>query len=451
MTYRESADVTAALERPPQIFGFALYVMGTGALLMGLAQIVAFARGHHVGWNLGVAVRAAIPVGELMVALGLAIAWRTTKGSGRRLLAVAGVLWVTLFLLELRRTQVRSLLVETLPRAANASYVATWAGWAIALGLVAVVVFRGGRAFAARTWAPLLGATLVTAHAFEQAWPILVPLRGAFYRGPIVPAPGLVVLGGVGLVVFAGGLYAAGRSILRGVTVDEYVRAASKKRDRSDDDGADVWTPALLRGLPLLVDASVATSGLAVALALAVVSASYLQLTAHRLVDTAVIGGQIVASALLVVAVRRVGRLGARPIACAYGALASLVACLALLAAAWTQPSDTAYMLLHYVNGLPPLLVAGTLWTTSTALGTFTASAEPVRALRSRLRAAAVSLAASGAALFLATHTADPGARSAFEIIAALGGGLALASTLAAAGDGRRVEVALAAPAAADR
>lgn len=465
MTYRASAVVEPALERPPQIFGFALYVMGTGLLVMGMVQLLVFAMLHGATQvpYLGVVGRWGMPVGQLMTALGLAIAWRTTKGTGRRLLAVAGALWATLFVLDFERVQVRSFMIAKHPSAAGLPYVATWSGWAIALGIVAVLVFRGGRAFAARTWATALGAALVTAHAFEQAWPILTPLaRPILWSTPSL-VPGLLVLGALGLLVFAGGLYASGRNILRAVTVDEYIRAGSGKTTQktkkkaateagAEDDERSLSSAALLRGLPLFVDASVALSGLATALALAVAFASVLHLSARDLVDTAVAGGQLVASALLVLAVRRLRLGGSAALRVVAGLLVSHVACLALLACARSLGWSWAYVLLRVASVVPALLAGGALWTTAKALdssGPAAAEAEPLRVLRSRLRAAAVSLAASGAGASLAAYTADPGGRYALGVIGVIGGGIALASALGGAAEARRIEVALAASARA--
>lgn len=459
MTYRAPAAEQPALERPPQIFGFALYLMGTGLLVMGVAQLLMFAMLHGTSQVpfLGLVVRWGMPVGQLMTALGLAIAWRTTKGAGRRLLAVAGALWATLFVLDFERVQVRSFMIAKHPSAAGLPYVATWAGWAIALSIVAVLVFRGARAFAARTWATVLGVALVTAHAFEQAWPILTPLSRPIPWSTSSMVPGLLALGALGLVVFAGGLLASGRNILRSVTVDEYVRAGSNRKSSNDkksaasagdDDRSDPSSAALLRGLPLFVDASVALSGLATALALAVGFASVLHLSARDLVDTAAAGGQLVASALLVLATRRLQRVGAAPLRCAVALLASLVVCLALLASARSLGWSWAHELLRFVNVVPSLLAGLTLWTTAKALHTFTiAEVEPLRGLRSRLRAAAVSLVAAGAGASLAANTADLGGRYALGVLAVTGGVMALASTLGAAAEARRIEVGLAASA----
>jgi hypothetical protein len=445
MTYRRASAVAASpLERPPQLFGFALYVLGTGALLMGLAQLVLFAMFHHLGWDVGIAVRFGMPVGELMTGLGLVVAWRTASGSNRRLLAASGALWATLLVLELQSAQVRSLLVERLPRASNGAYVASWTGWAIALGLVAVVVSRAGRAFAGRTWATLLGVSLVTAHAFEQAWPIAVPPQLAWRTPTLVP--GLMALGGLGLVVFAGGLFASGRSILSGTTIDEDVRAGPKAR-RSDDDGAeggDEWPPAAREGLSLFLDAAVAASGLAFALSAATLFAGALRVSASDLADTSVAGGQLLVGALVVLALRRLGPRAARATSVAYGALGCLVARVALVALASSRGSSAAHALALYADGAAPLLVAGTLWAAASALGASASAAhlEAAQALRARLRAAAAALAASGVASFHLPHGIPFGLREALPVAALLGGALAFVASVRAARAGRRLVVA---------
>lgn len=449
MTYRASAVVAPPVERPPPIFGFGLYVMGTGALIMGLLQVCLFGLFHHLTWTfLGVAIRWGMPVGQLMVALGLGITWRTSKGASRRLLSVAGALWATLFVLDFERAQVRAMLMEKLPRAWNATYVAMWAGWTLALALVAVVVFRGGRAFASRTWPTLLGVTLMTAHAFEQAWPMVVPLRESFFVASSAGATGLVILGALGLVAFAGGLYAAGRTILRGVTVEEYARsgagAARRKdeEDRESEEGEDTPARAMERGLPLFVDASVALTGIATALAAAITFSGFLAIPARDLADTSVMGGVLVSAALLALALRRMRPAASRAFLLATLALLAQSACAALLAAAWMQPSPFAYDVLRDVHVVPLLLVAAAWWSAAGAVkATWKARpSAPSKPLAARLRGAAIALAACAAAVFLAGRTADPGGRGALQVVGVIAGVLAFASTLGAARETHRVE-----------
>ena len=445
MTYRDSALAPPLSDRPPKLFGFALYLIGTGCAGMGVAQLGVLLTIHGLlGSSYGFVTRWGMAIGELMVFVGLAIAWRTTRPPRRRFVAVATTLWAAMSVIDFDQERVRRALVLESLRGVLAPTAATFAGWAIALGLLAIVVHAGGRAFAARTWATTLGACLVIADAWEQALPVVVPMRSR-YGSDTTSYASVIALDVIGLGLVAGGLFAAGRSILRGVTIGEYVRAKSRRpRDDDDVDAGDPWRAALRRGLPLLADAGVAIAGLATALATVIALARSLRTTPRALTESAVAGGQLVAMVLLALALHRLGGFGQRAARFAYGALGSLVLVVLLIVVARTRPGTELGDVVPFLGVAPPVLAAGALYASSTALGAYEAGGATMSSLRAHLRAMGVLLGLSAVGAFLATQLAETELRQVFDIASALAAALALTFAIRGANDARRIEVALA-------
>ena len=102
MSYRSFEEGEQASRAPSPILGFAFYLMAAGLFILGLASLWAFAATHGVRLELGPGLRWSTPVGELMTAFGMVIAWRTSRGRHRRLLTVTTALWATLFVCRRR-------------------------------------------------------------------------------------------------------------------------------------------------------------------------------------------------------------------------------------------------------------------------------------------------------------------------------------------------------------
>jgi hypothetical protein len=418
MTYRAPANEPVARERPPEILGFALYVLGTGCAALGLSQLGTFAKIH------GHASLARLPwwastVGQLMVLVGLAIAWRTTRTRQRRVLVVSAALWLTLLVVDYQARL----------------YAAPLLGRAIVLGLVAMFVHSVGRGFAASTWATTVGAVLVAADAWARTWPVVLHLGKVSDRVMLAFAPPSMVASAIGFVVAGAGLYASGRSVLRGITVDEYVRAHPKKGGEDDADASVV--PGLRAGAPLLAESAIGVAALAFVRAAAVASAHTLAMSPRDVSETTTLGGELVALTLLVVALRRMRPLAARPRLLAHAALALLLVELGLVILSWMSGSyRSVYDVSTFVAVAPPLLAAGCLYTCS-SVGVLARAA-------GRLRLSGAALAASAVASFLAAHTADPDGRFALEMLAIVSGAIAVYATITVARDVRRVELDLA-------
>ena len=291
VTYRALANASPVPVRPPQILGFALYLIGTGCLALGVSQLARFAENLHAIPFSPLSVWSFV-IGEAMVLLGLAIAWRATKGHQRRLLGVAATLWLTLFVVEMQRERYVLYLLAHAPGALGGSLAASIVGRAIVLLVVALVVHASGRAFASRTWATTLGALLVVADAWAGAWPVLTHVRLENLAAGLFQTTPSMAFGGIGLLLIAGGLFTAGRDVLGAVTIDP--------------------TPALRAGLPLFADAAVAIAGLAVTHAVALAVSSKLGGSMHDSDDTSTLGGEIVAWTLMMVAIHRMKPLTAR-------------------------------------------------------------------------------------------------------------------------------------------
>ncbi|MDB5213219.1 MAG: hypothetical protein JWO86_1146 [Myxococcaceae bacterium] len=337
MTYREPAHRSPALVRPPQILGFAFYVLGTGCVALAVAQLATFAENLHAIPFSPVSIWSFV-VGEAMVLLGLAIGWRATKGYQRRLLGVAATLWLTLFVLEMQRERTVTYLLAHAPSALGGSIAASFVGRAIVLCVVALVVHASGRAFAARTWATTLGATLVFADAWAGAWPVVTRVSFTGGTARLFHTTPSMLFAGIGLLVMSGGLYAAGRTILSGITTDEYRRAHPRRVDPSGDPAKDASPPPDLgAGLPLFADAAVAIAGLAIAHAVSLAASSKLGISMHDIDDTSTLGGELFAWTLMVVALRRMKPLTARAATLALLAAGALVAVTALRYVLWSN------------------------------------------------------------------------------------------------------------------
>lgn len=448
MTYRGPPAPPTPLERPPQLFGFALYLAGVGSLLMGVGLAVVLALMHGKGpFSMVVVSRWSIPLGQLMVLLGLAVSWRVLRTSHRRLLAVAATLWVTMFVAEMQRAQIREYLSANAPGALSGTFAATLTAWAIVMGLLAVVVHDGGRAFAARTWATTLGACLLAAHAFEHAWPVVVPhnIRAPGESLPFIPPQ--IGLGAAGFLVMGGALLAAGRTILQGVTVAEYVRARGTRAsaDGGGDESSDGRTQALVRGLPLLADAMVALFGMALAASVAAALSHTSSRNIRALLEAGTVGGDLAALVLLALALHRLRPLGERPARIAHAAVAMLLSFVAVLAAGWALPWKGGYDLAPALSFAPPVVAAVALYSAAITLATFASYRDLVRVVELELRIFALLLGVVTASRMIAWNTADPGARVVFDIAAVVASAVAFYVATRAANDVRRVEVALAA------
>jgi hypothetical protein len=417
MTYREPANASPAPVRPPPILGFALYLIGTGCLALGVSQLARFAENLHAIPFSPLSIWSFV-IGEAMVLLGLAIAWRATKGHQRRLLGVAATLWLTLFVVEMQRERYVHYLLAHAPGALGGSLAASFVGRAIVLLVVALVVQASGRAFASRTWATTLGALLVVADAWAGAWPVLTHVRltdgtaGLFHTTPSMACAG------IGLLLMAAGLYAAGRNVLDAVTVSP--------------------TPGLRAGLPLFADAAAAIAGLAVAHAVALALSSKLGGSMHDSDDTSTLGGELVAWTLMVVALRRMKPLTARAEALALAAACAFVAVTTLRYVLWS-------------NGLFGADVHGSLPTTirpmaevarwALVIMTLFAAAKPLAAhVHSSLFVAV--LASSAATSMVASYGSSEGAGLVVIGLAALLGAIALHAAIGMAAEVRRIEIA---------
>lgn len=443
MTYREPANAPLALVRPPPILGFAFYLLGTGCMAMGIAELAVFAQNAFAARVASLPGSASV-IGQAMVLVGLAIAWRTTKGAQRRLLGASATLALTLFVLEVQRGPIVEYLVAHAPRSVLASTSAGLLGRAIVLLVVAVVVHGSGRAFAARTWATTLGATLLFADAFVGAWLIVTQTKLGEHGGRLFYASPSLIVGGVGLLVAGGGLYSAGATILRGITIDEYLRAHRGAKS-AEDDGVSTAASAdrrllLLRGLPPFVEGLIALAGLALAHAASVAVAARLGLSAHDVSDTATLGGELVAWSVVFVAAHRMRALMKRSFLVG-AVLAAIVLDLTLRYLLWSRgvfsgvpgrslPAEV----LPFVAGARALLTVAALHAVASALDGFAV-------LKNRARLASSLVGVSLAVSLLASFASV--APDLLQAVAAALAAVALAVAVGAAREARRIEIAL--------
>lgn len=436
MTDRDAEARGAPPARPPPLLGFAFYLLGTGCALLGLSQVLRFSMLHGVPVP-SLLIRWGLPIGELMGLLGLVIAWRVTRTRHRRLIAVGATLWIVLFVLGIQRAQLRRTLAHSLASLPLATEVAPWVGWATVLGLIAFVAHVAGRTFAVRTWATTLGAALVASHAVEVAWLVLMPARHG--RTTMFAIPSMEI-GGAGLLLFGGGLFASGRSILRGTEGARALPTGPRGR------GAEAWTPALRRGLPLLADTSVTVAGVTFALCVAVVAAHLLRSSPRDAAQLAGVGGTAVGACLLALGLYLLKVRDARPARFAMSALASVPVYLLGLYATWTTGGTFAIRLPDTLFALPGLLCASALYASATSLVAFDAG-EVLAAFRARLRVAAALVASAVLALALGTYIDDAEGSLVASVVAALLAAFAFHTTIAGAGEVRRIEASLAPPA----
>lgn len=424
MTYRE-APANAVLERPPQLLGFALYVFGAGLAIVGVAQAVLFQAWVGEVAAITQVFPVAILVGQIAAAIGLAIAWKSTKPPYRRVIAVATALWLTTTFAEQRNAQLTSL-VRGAYRVPEAGI---WFGWATTVVLLAFVVHRGGRAFASRTWAATFGAVALVARACHQAWLSFAPQASDASLDMLHARSVVFAVSAIAFAFAGAGFVAAGRMILRGITVAEYLAGRSASRaDRDVDADADASPTSISASVPLLADASVSIAGMnllscgGALLSLAMLRTAVL----HEVPSSA--GGDALAFSLLVVALRRLGPASARAALAAGGAVLTL-----LLAAALAYFHVGTSTLAVVVQAAPWFFVAYALHAVPVPL-----------AMRSRLRAAAAALAVAQSAVALGRLWHE--LSSPCEV----GGGIAAAyafyATIRAASEARRIEIALAAP-----
>jgi hypothetical protein len=285
VTPPRSADST-----PPPILGFAFYLLGTGCVALGLAALGIFAGNVHAidaaplpAW--------AFLIGQGMVLLGLAVAWRASRGASRRMLGVAATLWLTLLVVDVQQGRftayVAALASSRIPFASTTS---SLVGRAIVLLVVAVAAHATGRAFASRTsrtWMTTLGATLVFADAWAGAWPVVTRASFGHSALRLVYTTPTMIGGGAGWFLAGGGLYLVGRATLRG---GERAPATS--------------SVASISYVRLYVEATIAVAGLAFVHAVSVAISTHVGLSTHDVSDTSTLGGEIVAWAAMVVALR---------------------------------------------------------------------------------------------------------------------------------------------------
>ena len=325
------------------------------------------------------------------------------------MLAIATTLWITLLVLDFQRSHLQQYLLANAPRAMMAPHSAPLVGRATALGLRAIfVVYAGGRTFAARTWATTLGVALVAADAWAQTWPVLVSMGFTREAATLTYAPPSIVTGGLGLLLMGGGLFAAGKSILEGITVEEYLRAGPKsggraRRRGSDDDtarghrrrgryrafvdGAFAPWPAAVRRCPRRHRGPDGRAGCRGRLRedAGAVGARRERDDGH--------GGRLIAVALLILALGRLKPQSARPEGFAYAAFASLVAELVLLFFAWRDGwRPVTSDLVPFVSVAPPVLAACAIYAAATTLGNFAGPPDALTLLRKRLRSSALVL-----------------------------------------------------------
>jgi len=428
---------------PPPILGFAFYLLGTGCIALGLAELGTFAGNVHAIALAPLPAWSSV-IGQAMLLLGLAIAWRATRGTSRRLLGVAATLWLTLFVVELQQGRFTAYLAaHASSRMLFASTTASLVGRALVLLVVAVVAHATGRSFASRTWTTTLGATLVFADAWAGAWPVVTRASFGHSAARLVYATPTMISAGAGFLLAGGGLYATGRAML--------ARAA---------DGPE-RAPSAFAPPVLTVEAMTAIAGLAFAHALSVAMSTHLSLSTLDVSDTATLGGEIAAWIAVCVSLRRMepdsptsssprtrGALGF-----AFAVLASLGLEALLRYIVWSRgllsPSSVASLastLLPFTSGIRVLLTLRALRGAATTLRSWAIAhdVEEARAaaLVTRLRLAADLVGASLAASFFAPDVSGSGIQFTVQAVAVLSGAVALAVMIVGAGAARRIEIA---------
>ena len=429
MTPKEHAPASPLASAPAPILGFAFYLLGTGCLALGVAALSAFAGNVHA-IALAPLPAWAFVIGEAMVALGLVVAWRAARSASRRLLGVAAILWVTLFVVEIQ--QGRSTAMLAAPASSHTLFASTTAslvGRALVLLVVAVVAHSTGRAIASRTWTTTLGATLVFADAWAAAWPVVTRASFGHSAARLVYVTPTMLTAGVGFLLVAVGLYATGRVIL--------ARATGDASSSPPESTASTASTASARPM-LTVDAMTAIAGLAFAHALSVAISTHLHLSKLDVSDTATLGGEIAAWIALCVSLR--SRTSRSSFAFALAVLGSLVLEASLRYIVWSRgllsPSSIASFaatLLPFVSGIRVLLTVRALRGAAT-----TVHASAI----TRLRLAANLVGASLTASFFAPGISTSEIYVAVQAVAVVSAAVALGVMIAAASASRRIEIA---------
>ena len=359
---RKEAAILPPDERPPTfedlqapLLGFSFYLLATGTLAMGLGQVMWFALMRHlpvppflIGWVL--------PLGQAMGMLGLVLAWRVVKGSERRMMAAAALLWLGLFALAFERGQVqRALMGRSVMGASLAIDAGPWVGWATVLALVLVVYRGAGKQAGGPQWPAQLGLALVAAHAFELTWPILVPNQhdtGIFFvlRNSQI--------GAVGLLFFAAGLFITGRRLLPDDAADPAATRKVNQRDRPK-----IIAPSA----GLLADSSVTLAGVTFALCASVAAAGALGSSPSETALLAGTGGFAFAAVVLFVALRREPQTAGRPARLALAAIFASVVYLGTLYTASHREGVLARQIADGAFALPAILSAAALYATANA------------------------------------------------------------------------------------
>ena len=427
-----AAAAPAAAPAPAPILGFAFYLLGTGFVALSLAELGTFAGNLHA-IEIAPLPAWAFVIGQGMVLLGLAVAWRATRGASRRLLGVAATLWLTLFVVEVQQGRFTAWLASTASsRILFAPTTASLVGRAIVILVIAVVVHSTARALpgtaASRSWTTTLGATLVFADAWAGAWPVVTRASFGHSATRLVYATPTMLGAGAGLLLAAAGLYATGRTIL--ARAEDHASPASSAPPEPSEHSAF----AVPR---LTVEAMTAVAGLALAHALSVAISTHLHLSKLDVSDTATLGGEIAAWIALCVSLRSRSSRGF-----ALAVLGSLVLETSLRYIVWSRgllsPSSIASLaatLLPFVSGIRVLVTVRALRGAASAVH---AHASAI----TRLRLAANLVSASLVASFFAPGISSPDIYFAVQAVAVLSGALALALMIAAASASRRIEIA---------
>ena len=423
--------------RPAAILGFAFYVLGTGCVALGVAQLGIFAGNLHA-IALAPLPSWALLLGQGMVLVGLAIAWRATNGALRRLLGVAATLWLTLLVFEMQQGRFTDALSShasdaSASRALFAPTTASLVGRAIVLVVVAVAAHASGRALPSRsrtwaTWATTLGAVLVFADAWAGAWPVVTRPSFGHTASRLLSTTPTMLTAGAGLLLAAGGLYATGRAILRRAE-----GAGEEEREREEEGEGEEGgvEPAAPRGFSLYREGVTAAAGLALAHAVAVAVSTHVGLSMHDVSDTATLGGELLAWSAIVVALRRMRPSTKRALGFAVAVLVAVGVEVLLRYTVWSHgllsPSRVAAFassVLPFVAGIRVLLTLRALRAAATTV---------------RLRLGANLLAGSLVASFFAPDLSGVTLSVLVQAIAVVLGALALYVMISAA-DPRRIE-----------